>query len=926
MSLEDNKDILIHYGIKRRSGRWPYGSGKNPFQHGADFLARIEELQKEGKSETEIAKNLEMSTTSLRAQKTIAKNEKRSLERETAMSMREHGYSLQQIADKLGYKNDSSVRALLNDEVDRRKRVASATAEILKERVKEKGMLDVGAGVEREMHCSREKLNEALEMLKMEGYVVWGGGIPQAANQGGGRQTNVKVLCPPGTEHKDIYKFDELRSVMDYTSDDGGDTYRPTFRKPTSLDSKRMQIVYAEDGGTKKDGVIELRPGVDDISLGNSHYAQVRILVDGTHYLKGMAVYNDDLPDGVDVRFNTNKHKGTPALGEDKNNTVLKKIKDDPENPFGSYIKVDGQRYFDDPNGEYEIGGVKKSLSPINKTREEGEWSTWSNNLPSQFLSKQSKELINKQLNLAKADKKAEFDEIMSLENPTIKRQLLNEFANDCDSAAVHLKAAAMPRQKYQVILPVDSLKDTEVYAPNYRQGEQVALIRYPHGGTFEIPVLKVNNSNKDGKKMLGTNPMDAIGINSNVAERLSGADFDGDTVMIIPFKGKTITSTPQLKGLVGFDPKMEYGGKPEGTYKRMTKKNTQNEMGVISNLISDMTLKGATTDELERAVKHSMVVIDAEKHGLDYKASERDNGIAALKAKYQGHIDASTGKYKEGAGTIISRAKSQESVLKRRGQPWVNKETGELEWERINPKTGEYQTKIVNETYVDKKTGKPVQRTQKSTKMAETKDAYTLVSDINNPKELAYADYANYMKSLANTARKEALSTPRLKYDPLAKKEYLTEVKSLESKLDTALRNAPRERLAQAMANSVVNALRKEHPELEKDDFKKKGQMELEKARIKVGAKRKPIEITDREWEAIQAGAITDNKLAQILTHTDADKLKERATPRQKTVLSQSKVNKLKAMKNSGYTNEEIAKALGVSTSTVVKELKEAT
>lgn len=924
--MEDNKDILIHYGIKRRSGRYPWGSGENPFQHGADLLARIEELQKEGMSETEIAKTIGMSTTALRAQKTIAKNEKRSLERETAMSMREHGYSLQQIADKLGYKNDSSVRALLNDEVDRRKRVASATAEILKERVKEKGMLDVGTGVEREMGCSREKLNEALEMLKMDGYVVWGGGIPQAANQGGGRQTNMKVLCPPGTEHKDIYKFDELRSVMDYTSDDGGDTYRPTFRKPTSLDSKRMQIVYAEDGGTKKDGVIELRPGVDDISLGNSHYAQVRILVDGTHYLKGMAVYNDNLPDGVDVRFNTNKHKGTPALGEDKNNTVLKKIKDDPENPFGSYIKVDGQRYFDDPNGEYEIGGVKKSLSPINKTREEGEWSTWSNNLPSQFLSKQSKELINKQLNLAKADKKAEFDEIMSLENPTIKRQLLNEFANDCDSAAVHLKAAAMPRQKYQVILPVDSLKDNEVYAPNYKQGEQVALIRYPHGGTFEIPVLKVNNSNKDGKKMLGTNPMDAIGINSNVAERLSGADFDGDTVMIIPFKGKTITSTPQLKGLVGFDPKMEYGGKPEGTYKRMTKKNTQNEMGVISNLISDMTLKGATTDELEKAVKHSMVVIDAEKHGLDYKASERDNNIAALKAKYQGHIDESTGKYKEGAGTIISRAKSQESVLKRRGQPWVNKETGELEWERINPKTGEYETKIVNETYVDKKTGKPVQRTQKSTKMAETKDAYTLVSDINNPKELAYADYANYMKSLANTARKEALSTPRLKYDPLAKKEYLTEVKSLDAKLDTALRNAPRERLAQAMANSVVNALRKEHPELEKDDFKKKGQMELEKARIKVGAKRKPIEITDREWEAIQKGAITDNKLAQILTHTDADKLKERATPRQKTVLSQSKVNKLKAMKNSGYTNEEIAKALGVSTSTVVKELKEAT
>ena len=213
------------------------------------------------------------------------------------------------------------------------------------------------------------------------------------------------------------------------------------------------------------------------------------------------------------------------------------------------------------------------------------------------------------------------------------------------------------------------------MYAPNYKNGEKVALIRYPHGGTFEIPILTVNNKQSTAKRMLD-NALDAIGINSKVAERLSGADFDGDTVMVIPTGGKVkVTSTPPLKGLEGFDPKLEYGGKKEGTFKPM--KNTQTEMGKISNLITDMTLKGATQDELARAVRHSMVVIDAEKHKLDYKQSEQDNGISALKKKYQGTVDEN-GRYHEGAATLISRAKSETSVLKRKGSPIINKETGE--------------------------------------------------------------------------------------------------------------------------------------------------------------------------------------------------------------------------------------------------------
>lgn len=893
------EDILMHYGTPRHSGRYPWGSGDDPYQHSGDFLSRIEELKSKGLTETEIAKAMGMSTTQYRAQKSLAKDERRALDVAQAKSLREDGLSLNEIAREMGFANDSSVRSLLNERSEARMNQAKKTAEFLKEQIAEKGMIDVGTGVERELGISKEKLKEALAILEAEGYPVYGGRIQQATNPG--KHTTLQVVCPPGTEHKEIYDYDNIHSVKDYISYDDGESFRKSFVYPESMDSSRLKIRYAEDGGIDKDGVIEIRRGVEDLSLGESHYAQVRILVDGNRYLKGMAVYSDDLPDGVDVVFNTNKKQGTP-IGD-----VLKKITNDPENPFGSLIKEHGgQSYYDDPNGKYTdpVTGKKQSLSLINKRAEEGDWGEWSDHLPSQFLSKQSMTLINKQLDLATKDKFAEFDEICSLTNPTVKKALLKSFADDCDSAAVHLQAAALPRQKYQVILPVTDMKDDEVYAPNYKNGEKVALIRYPHGGTFEIPILTVNNKQPTAKRMLD-NALDAIGINSKVAERLSGADFDGDTVMVIPTGGKVkVTSTPPLKGLEGFDPKLEYGGKKEGTFKPM--KNTQTEMGKISNLITDMTLKGATQDELARAVRHSMVVIDAEKHKLDYKQSERDNGISALKKKYQGTVDEN-GRYHEGAATLISRAKSETSVLKRKGSPIIDKETGEQRY------------KEVYEEYTDKN-GKVKVRTQASTKMAETKDARTLSS--GTPQEEAYADYANNMKSLANRARREMMNTGKIAYSASAKRTYQAEVDSLEAKLNVALKNAPRERQAQILANASVKAKKQENPDMTKGEIKKANQQALTAARNSVGAKREPILITDREWEAIQAGAISENRLTQIINNVDTDKLRQRATPRATTTLSSAKVNKIASMNASGYTTAEIAEALGVSASTVSKYL----
>ena len=920
-----NEDSLEHYGMPRRSGRYPWGSGEDPYQHGRDFLGRIDELKKQGMSETDIAKSMGLTTTQFRTEKALAKDERRMLDVARAKSLKADGLGPTEIGREMGI-NESTVRSLLNENSEARMNQAKNTADFIRDQIEKKGMIDVGTGVERELNISKEKLEQALYILEREGYPVYKGGIPQATNPG--QQTNQKVICPKGTEHKEIYQFDKIHPLNEdnYISRDDGATFEKKYHYPASMDSKRLMIRYAEDGGELKDGVVELRRGVDDLSLGNSRYSQVRILVDGKKYIKGMAVYSDDMPDGVDAIFNTNKHKNVAKLD------VLKDIKDDPDNPFGSLIKDADQGgqywYTDKKTGERKLG-------LINKRSDEGDWGDWKDKLPSQFLAKQSLPMAKKQLDLAKADKLAEYDEICSLTNPTIKKHMLQKFADECDSAAVHLQAAALPGQKYHVIIPVNSLKDTEVYAPNYDNGTKLALIRYPHGGTFEIPILTVNNKHAEAKKIIGTDSVDAIGITKKVADRLSGADFDGDTVMCIPTHDKAgkvkITSTHALSGLEGFDPKAEYG--PD-TYKGREvrlMKNTGTQMGIISNLITDMTLAGATEDELTRAVRHSMVVIDAEKHKLNYKQSEIDNNIAELHKKYQGKA---TG----GAATIISRAKGEVSVDKRQGTPKINRK-GEEWYDPSKPEGSLIYKKADDLEYTVKKTNKRTgeitevtkTRTQKSSKMAETDDAYTLVSDAKHPMEIVYADYANSMKSLANKARIEMLNTGKIAYSASAKETYKTEVNSLMTKLNTALLNTTRERAAQRMANAEVQAKKlsiesQTGQKMKPGDIKKASQQALSRYRTEVGSvsrRERSIKITDKEWEAIQAGAISENKLRQILDNTDIDDLRARATPRSTTTLSSAKINRIKAMSNSNYSLNEIAQALGVSTSTISKYLK---
>lgn len=889
------EDILMHYGVKRRSGRYPWGSGDNPYQHGGDFLARVEELQRLGKTEKQIADELHLSTTDLRMQVRVAKHERRALQADRARSLREDGKTLDEIASILGYANDSSVRALLNENTAANKNKAQATAEILKKELAEKGAIDVGTGVERQLGVSTGVLQEALFILETEGYNRYGVGVPQVNDPK--KRTITPVISVPEFDQREVYQnLDLVKSVGDYHSTDGGESWDKR-EYPASIDSSRVKILYGDEGGALKDGVIEIRRGVADLDLGDSHYAQVRILVDGTHYLKGMAMYSDDMPDGADIVFNTNKHTGTPKMD------VLKKIQDDPDNPFGALIKANGQSHYIDADGN-------EKLSAINKLKEEGDWDKMSKNLSSQFLSKQPIQLIKKQLDLTYADAADEFSEICSLNNPTVKRKLLLDFADECDSAAVHLKAAALPRQSTQVILPLNAMKETEIFAPNYRDGEKVVLIRYPHGGTFEIPELTVNNKNPTAVSVLGKNIRDAVGINPKVAERLSGADFDGDQVVVIPTGGRVkIQSTPALKDLKDFDPKTDYSTEGKTGVRLLAKgAATQRQMGEISNLITDMTLKGATEPEIARAVKHSMVVIDAAKHKLDYRQSEKDNGIAELKKKYQG-FDDETGHH-GGASTLLSRRKQDVEVPERQGSGV------------IDPLTGKVVYKESGRTYVDPRTGKTVAATTKVKRILAVDDVRSMSS--GTLQEEAYADYANKMKDLANKARLEYKATPTLKRSASAAKAFEPEVNRLMAALKVAQLNAPLEREAQRIANARVKAKVQANNITDKDEISKIRRAAISDARNSTGAsgKRTRITISDGEWTAIQSGAISDTTLSEILRYAEPKTVRERATPRRTTQLSDARISRIKAMANSGHTNAEIAEALGISTSAVSKYL----
>jgi DNA-binding CsgD family transcriptional regulator len=897
--MADN-NTLMHYGILRRSGRYPWGSGGTTATRSKSFLNYVHDLRNKGLSELQIAKGFGLfeghdsegiTTTTLRALTAIAKNESRAADQALATRLSAKGMSNSAIGRRMGI-NESSVRSLLDPSKKNKEDVLTSISNKLQEKVDAGHFVQIGTGIENQMGVSQTRLATAVEILKQKGYVVRNIQVNQLGTAAG-QKTTVKVLAPKGTTYGDILRNQDKITLPGSYSEDGGRTMHDIIQSPVNVSSKRIGVVYGPEGGDKADGVIYVRPGVRDLSLGGARYAQVRIAVDGTHYLKGMAMYKNDLPDGVDLQFHTNKTSTGNKLD------AMKPQKDET-NPFGSTIR---QKTYTGADG-------KQHLSPMNIVNEEGDWRKWSRTLSSQILSKQPVSLAQRQLGFALTDKREELDQIRQLTNPVVRKKMLQTFGDSAEAASVHLKARALPNQGNHVILPLQSLKPGEVYAPNYNNGERVVLIRHPHGGTFEIPELVVNNRNREGKEALSGHgiphaAIDAIGIHPSVAKRLSGADFDGDHVLVIPNKRGEIKTSPALQRLKNFDPQTEYPGY-EGM-KVISPRAKQQQMGDVSNLITDMTIKGASHDEIAAAVRHSMVIIDAEKHGLNYKQSAIDNGIASLKAKYQG-VRPETGRLK-GASTIISRSGHATKMVPEQRLRSV-KEGGP-----IDPRTGEKVYVRTNATYVDKN-GKVKPRLSEAKPILLTKDAHDLSS--GTPIEEVYAAHSNAMKALANAARKEALMTGGIEYSPSAAKSYAHTVAKMTADLNIAKKNRPLERQAQLIANLAATARIQANPHIEAADRKKIQAQELQRARARLGAKKVPVRIDEPEWEAIQAGAITTHKLNDILDNTDLDRVRELATPRAATVVTPAKLSIIKARLASGYTQAEVAESLGIPVSTL--------
>ena len=1001
-SCRDDLVYLSHEGVAhdenppgRGSGRYPFGSGTNPYQHGGypykymngrscqEFLDYVKTLRTgytdengtkhAGLSNKEIALFLGMTTTNPKTgeiegdaqtlQRRLeylneeSRNEKyqkvRVVQQEHPEYFNEETgqWSATSIAKALGMSasQESTVRGWLEkiDEDDNYK--IANICETLAVAIKENPLRTVGPGTAETMGVTQTKLDAALQRLQdEEGYNLYMIKIPQPNNEL--NYTTIKTLAGPEMNYAEAWKNRGLiRPIVGYWSEDDGETFNEYgLREPASVSSDRVQVIYDEDGGGLKDGLIELRAGIDELSLCGKRYAQVRIAVDGTHYLKGMAVVNDDTsdwPKGVDIRFNTSKTKDIPVMGPDKDHSVLKILKDDPNNRFGSMLKTEEQEYVDPESGEVKTASVvigqrdytdpvtgEKKLSPINVCREEGDWEKWSKSLPSQMWSKQTKALAERQLRWGIDEKRTELEEIKSLTNPEIKKALLEEFADKCDTAAVNLKAAAMPGQTTNVIIPVPSLKSNEIYAPGYTNGDEVVCIRYPHGGIFEIPHLVVNNKNKEGKKLIGTVPIDAVGLPKAAAEQLSGADYDGDTVVVIPLKGQEdlVRYKPMLKEMVGFSTS-QYA-KTDDQIKTGPKKkggdgfNTQREMGIITNLIMDMTQAGATDEELARADKHSMVVIDAEKHNLDHQASYQQNNILELKKKYQ---DKGDGKY-GGAGTLITRAKSPETIPHRR-QVYSYSEMTPEEKERYDRGEIIYRDSGKTKSKFNKKTGEweLVGATIKTKKMATVNDAYELITGEGTDMEKLGAEYANTMKAMANEARRESRNTSTTKVNVQARQVYAKEVEELKADIARAKSNKPLEQSAQALAHYTYKKRLEDSPELkeDKDYVKKIKNQTLTEARRRLKANKKNVyvRLDERKIEAMNAGALSSSNITAVINNCDKDQFKKLAMPHKSNELSLSDQLKIKHLseaykdRNDG-TLADIAEIVGCSVSTVKK------
>ena len=870
-----DNNMLMHYGVARRSGRYPWGSG-------GELISSIEKLQKKGLTEVEIAAGLGLqSTEELRNQKALATSALKEAQRLNVIRQRDGGMSVAAISREFKIPA-STVRDLLKLNANMKYRIIKDISDYLRKLIGKDKFVDVGDGSEIYMGISRTKLKNVITLLKNEGYPVYK--LRQEQLGAPGRMTTIMVLGSPDSTFKDLLaKKAEIQIPHFKINDTGEMSFLPD--NINNLSSKRVLVKYATDGGSEKDGLIEMRAGVPEFNLGSKRYAQVRIGVDGTHFMKGMAVMRDDLPKGVDIVYNTS------SLPTGNKLDAMKKQVGEGASKVGSVVT---SNTYIDKNGKEQFG-VLNIVGGGEKQHIEGAWSNWNKSLASQVLSKQAPRIAEKQLSIKFENSKAELDDILKLTNPTVRNHLLMEFGDGADRNGVELKAAAMPRQTTNVILPDPTMKPKEIYAPNYNNGDVVSLVRYPHGGVFEVPTLTVNNKASEFRHIIGTTAPDAVAIHPSVATKLSGADFDGDTVLVIPNKNKVLRTEKTLDSLRNFEPKVAYKKVPG--MKVMSEKQKQRQMGNISNLITDMTIKGASNSEIASAVRHSMVVIDAAKHELNYKQSAIDNRISSLKTKYQGSARA-------GAATLISRTKSEYRVLERHDNYG------------INPKTGEKVFTYTGKKYKDRKTGELIDKTISSTKGYE-KDPSELSS--KTVIETVYVKHAKRMRALGNEARLATLTQEPTPYSRTARATYKTEVAALDKKYKAAVASRPIERKAQLIGGEIYRAKLNANPDMSRADIGKQKGAAIALARTRIKGSKPVIEITPREWHAIELGAVSPTRLKAILRNADMDAVRKHATPRAaKAALTGGKKTRARSLIKGGYTAAEIALALGVPVSQV--------
>ena len=973
---------LEHYGTKHHSGRFPWGSGENPYQRPyrpansnpflndkQSFYNAYRDMKDHGMTDGQICKFMDetyfgskgkFKTTALRAWVTQGKEQQMAYNVSRAMELKNTGMSTSAIGREMGV-NESVVRTWLDPA---RKEKLSSTrniTEVLKKEVEmsDAGILDVGKGCESALNCSKQKLDAAIRLAEEEGYKKQYLNVEQQGNLG--KYTSVQVLTKDDVPYSYIRDNQDKISILSHFQSTDGGKEIDSVKPPISIDSKRIKIRYAEDGGKDSDGCMLIKPGVKDLQLGDKTYMQVRIAVDDTNYLKGMAIYGkkEDFPKGVDIIFNTNKSKDVPMMNpKDPDNQVLKSLKNDKDLPFGAVVK---NVYYEDKDGN-------KIQNAINKVNDDDDWDKWSKSLANQYLSKQPKDFAKQQLGIAYDIKANELETIRSIDNPTIRKKLLADFADECDSAATHMKGAPLSDQATKVILPLKNIKDNEIYAPTYKQGEEVVLIRYPHTGPFESPRLIVNNRNKEGMELIGNTAKNAVGINHTAAEQLSGADFDGDTVVVLPVRGQHIKTQKTLDALKDFDHQIQYKAYPG--MPRVGKEDNFNkgrEMGMVTNLITDMYVAGAPESDLVKAVKHSMVIIDAEKHNLNWKLSAEENDYKYLQEKYQKKDNGKSG----GASTILSQSTSPTYVGKRKEITSPNLMTPEEKkaWDRgehvyrsaydyyLKPKTPfknmseeqkqafyeaktKYNKELKDYQYAkakdpNAKIDRPsfpkevkgvkleeVERTETISKMQKAKDARELISPHNSMMENIYANYANNMKAMALEARKEARATGNMTRDPIAAKTYAAEVESIKNKVRISQMNAPKERIAQAKAEKRMSIYKKANPDMTKEEEKKRRNKLLAEARAEMGTNRTRVKLDEREVEAIKNGAISNNLMLEIFNNGDQDSLKKAFTPKNKKGMSSSQKAKAKRLLKAGYTQADVAEALGVSVSTIQKNI----